>query len=220
MDKYQIEPVRGKDQIPFQCRRCGQCCRNIKEQIMLESLDAYRLGNYLLKQGIRLTGLDDVFNQYTQPAPLTSEGYPIFLLLTAGADNACVFLKDGTCSIYPARPRTCRLYPFTVGPGERGKDFEYYLCRDKAHHMAGGRVTVKNWMYDNFRQEDREFTKKEFQYAAEIGPLLRQIDSRHQEHRTFLLLFFRYFNYNLQEPFFPQYDNNHIQLLEALKRLV
>lgn len=27
----------------------------------------------------------------------------------------CIFLKDGRCSVYPVRPRICRIFPFEVG---------------------------------------------------------------------------------------------------------
>ena len=40
----EIQPVRPKDQFPFSCRQCGACCRNIEGCVMVESLDAYRLG--------------------------------------------------------------------------------------------------------------------------------------------------------------------------------
>ena len=36
-------PVRPKDWMCFQCRRCAGCCRDLEGQLMLEPLDAYRL---------------------------------------------------------------------------------------------------------------------------------------------------------------------------------
>ena len=29
------------------CRLCGDCCRHVRDRIMLEPLDAYNLGRYL-----------------------------------------------------------------------------------------------------------------------------------------------------------------------------
>lgn len=220
MENYQIEPVRGKDRVSYHCSQCGQCCRHIKNSIMLESLDAYRLAAYLLKQGAAIEGIEDVYHQYGMPAPLTEAGYPIFLMQTKGTDNSCIFLKDGSCSIYPVRPRTCRIYPFTVGPGQRGKNFEYYLCTDKPHHLSGGMVSVKDWFYTNLRQEDKEFVLQEFQYTAQIGTLMKRIVSSKYEHALFLLLYYCYYNYDLQAPFMPQYTSNHDQLLEELQRLL
>lgn len=38
-----VVSVHAKDCVDYQCRRCGQCCRHIKDSLMVESLDAYRL---------------------------------------------------------------------------------------------------------------------------------------------------------------------------------
>ena len=122
-----VVSVHAKDCVDYQCRMCGQCCRHIKDSLMVESLDAYRLANYLRGCDPNICTIDDVLTRYCEPMPLTQECFPIFMLKTTGPDDSCIFLKDGLCSIYEARPRTCRLYPFSVGPGERGRDFEYCL---------------------------------------------------------------------------------------------
>ena len=38
------KPLSLKDQVSFQCRLCGDCCRGLEGQLMLEPPDAYRLG--------------------------------------------------------------------------------------------------------------------------------------------------------------------------------
>ena len=120
-----VVSVHAKDCVDYQCRRCGQCCRHIRDAVMVESLDAYRLAKYLRSREPNIYTIDEVLSQYCEPTPLTNDCFPIFVLKTTGPDDSCIFLKDGLCSIYEARPRTCRLYPFSVGPGERGRDFEY-----------------------------------------------------------------------------------------------
>lgn len=120
--KTMVVSVHAKDCVDYQCRRCGQCCRHIKDSLMVESLDAYRLANYLRGRDPNICTIDDVLTRYCEPMPLTQECFPIFMLKTTGTDDSCIFLKDGLCSIYEARPRTCRIYPFSVGPGERGRD--------------------------------------------------------------------------------------------------
>lgn len=219
IDNLQAAPVRTKDWVSYRCQRCGQCCRHIKNSIMLESLDAYRLAGFLQERGEAITDISDVFSQYSLPMSLTDDGFPVFLLRTLGPEDTCVFLQNGSCSIYPVRPRTCRLYPFGVAPGERGKDFEYYICMDKTHHLSGGRVSVNDWLYNNFKRDDREFVKLEFQHAAEIGKVLRRLPGSIKEKAIFPLMYFRYYNYDLQEPFMQQYELNHRQLLNELNKL-
>lgn len=152
-----VVSVHAKDCVDYQCRRCGQCCRHIKDAVMVESLDAYRLAKYLRTREPNICTIDEVLSQYCEPMPLANDCFPIFVLKTTGTDDSCIFLKGGLCSIYDARPRTCRLYPFSVGPGERGRDFEYCLCfdRNQQYHFNGGKVSVKDWFYRNFPRMEK-----------------------------------------------------------------
>lgn len=172
-----IQSVRPKDQFTFSCRQCGACCRNIEGCVMVESLDAYRLARYLRTKGESIEGIEDFLFRYCDPEPLTEEGFPIYMLKTKAPNGSCIFLMDGRCSVYPARTRTCRIYPLTVGPGERGRDFEYCLCLDRHRsHFTGSRVSVKDWLYQNFKREDKEYVKREYEIATELGKLMRAID--------------------------------------------
>ena len=113
----EIQPVRPKDQFTFSCRQCGACCRNIEGCVMVESLDAYRLARYLRTKGEPIEGIEDFLFRYCEPEPLTEEGFPIYMLKTKAPNSSCIFLTDGRCSVYPARTRTCRIYPLTVVQG-------------------------------------------------------------------------------------------------------
>lgn len=213
-----VRPVRGKDSVPFHCTCCGACCRDIEDRLMLEPLDAYHLGRHLTAHGTGVQDVDDVYAEYAHPIMLDGL-LPIFVLNTKGKDHSCVFLQDDRCTVYDARPRVCRLYPFTVKTGERGKKFECCQCLDQhAGHFNGGRVKVSDWMYQNFSKEVREFVEAEAATLPELGLLLRQLDSKEQEAVLFHLLFYRYYNYDLAEPFLPQYRRNHQALLTELRR--
>ena len=152
--------------------------------------------------------------------PLTQECFPIFMLKTTGPDDSCIFLKDGLCSIYEARPRTCRLYPFSVGPGERGRDFEYCLCfdRNQQYHFNGGKVSVKDWFYRNFPRVEKEYLKQEYAAITEIGKRMRSISPELCKQMTFQVLFYRYYNFDLDQPFLEQYKQNTRLLLEKLRQ--
>lgn len=176
-EQIKVKSLRLKDRVAFRCRRCGQCCRNIKESVMVESLDAYRIAKYLRDRGQAVQTLSDIYARYTEPVPIT-EDYPIFVLSTTSPDDACIFLKDGRCSIYPVRPRVCRMYPFSVGPGVKGRDFEWLQCMDKPFHFSGGSVLVKDWFYQNLITEDREYVKREYASALEIGQLMRRLNGQ------------------------------------------
>lgn len=144
----------------------------------------------------------------------------IYMLKTNTPNGSCIFLTDGRCSVYPARTRTCRIYPLTVGPGERGRDFEYCLCLDRHRsHFTGSRVSVKDWLYQNFKREDKEYVKREYEIATELGKLMRTIDPAMRQGIVFKVLYYRYYNFDLDQPFQPQYDQNNRHLLADLHRI-
>ena len=58
--KTMVVSVHAKDCVDYQCRRCGQCCRHIKDAVMVESMDAYRLANYLRGCDPNICTIDDI----------------------------------------------------------------------------------------------------------------------------------------------------------------
>ena len=215
-----VIPVRPKDQVAFSCRLCGDCCRRVENSIMLEPLDAYNLGRYLLEHGGGVDNIEDVYGQYAHPSML-HDAYPIFLLNTQGEDQSCIFLKDSKCSVYEGRPRVCRLYPFTVKGGDRGRRFMYYQCLDsRASHFKGSKVKIGDWMFRNFTKDAKAFMEMEASMLPELGMLLRKLGPDGRRQFLFRLLYYRYYNYELDQPFLPQYQENQRQLILALREEV
>ena len=197
-----VIPVRPKDQVAFSCRLCGDCCRHLRER------------------GAGVDNIEDVYGQHAHPS-LLHDAYPIFLLNTQGEDQSCIFLKDGKCSIYEGRPRVCRLYPFTVKGGDRGRRFMYYQCLDsRASHFGGGKVKIGDWMYRNFTKDTKDFMEMEASMLPELGMLLRKLGPDGRRQFLFRLLYYRYYNYELDQPFLPQYQENQRQLILALREEV
>lgn len=181
---------------------------------MLEPLDAYRLARYLRGQGESVSGTEDVLARYTHAAWLT-ERFPVFLLNTVGDLDACVFLKGGRCSVYEARPHVCRMYPFSVAPGKRGRDFLYFLCTEKPHHFSDGMVTAKDWLSQNFLKESRDALKADYDALPAIVGNIQTMGAEMFQGLLFRFLYYRYYNYELEEPFLPQFRSN----LEQLRKL-
>lgn len=207
------EPVRPKDWVCFQCRRCANCCRELENQLMLEPLDAYNLAHLLRERGEAST-IDDVYMRYTH-ADLLEGCLPIYMMNTVGTDHACIFLKDGRCSVYEGRPHVCRIYPLSVRPGQRGKIFQFYRCVDQhVAHFSDGRVQVKDWLHENFTRESREFWAAEGDILPVLGRLLSSLDANELRASLFQILHYRYYNYDLDKPFMPQYKAN----MAALER--
>ena len=219
MDQFNVKPLGKREQFTFKCTRCGDCCRGIKESVMLESMDAYRLARLLRQTDPSIQMMDDMLLKYATPVPLTDNGFPIYVLKTLGEDDTCIFLKENRCAVYHARPRTCRLYPISVNPDEKGTGFEYLLCREKPHHFIGGTVRTKDWLRDNFKREDQEFVTAEYEAITKIGPLMNRISEHQQPQAIVALLFARYYDFDLDAPFMPQYRRNQERLIEKLRHL-
>lgn len=210
-----LKYLSPNDQIAYSCKGCGACCRALEEQLMLEPLDAYRLGQHFRQAGEQID-IEDIYARFTHAAMLT-EGFPIFLVNTVGAEHACVFLREHRCTVYPARPRTCRIYPLSAVPSEQGIQFQYYQCMDEhAGHFSGETLCVSDWMRQNLIAEDRVFLEKEADYVARLGQLLHRAGPTRQQDWLFPILFYRYYNYDLTQPFQEQYERNHMELLKQL----
>lgn len=206
-----VRAVALNEKVSFHCQLCGCCCRFVKDSIMLEPMDIYRLARHLRNQGEPIVGTEDVLAQYAHVSWL-ADNFPIFLLNTVGTLDACVFLKDGRCSVYEARPLVCRMYPFSAAPGKRGRDFLYFLCTEKSHHFSDGMVTVKDWLSQNFVREARDALKADYDAIPIIGRNIQAMGAETFRERLFQFLYYRYYNYELDEPFLPQFRSNLDQL--------
>lgn len=209
-------PVRPKDWVCFHCTCCADCCRGLDGNLMLEPPDAYDLARVLRAQG-RVSSIHDVYERYAT-VDLLEGRLPIYLVNTVGDDHACIFLKDGRCSVYEGRPQMCRIYPFFACPGGRGKALEVFQCTDShAAHFTGGKVLVKDWLHANFSKERRAIMTAETAVPPELGRLLQGVSFNEDKAGLFQILHYRYYNYDLDEPFLPQYMSNMAALEKFLR---
>lgn len=212
-------PVGSKERFPFQCRRCGACCRHVKESIPMESLDAFRLARYLRDKGEPIQCMDDVLAKYAIPVLLHESGYMVFMLSTVGPDDACVFLKDNKCTIHVAKPRACRTYPISVGPAMSG-GYEAYLSMEQTHHFKGPQQSVKKWIQKRCSQQDYDFWETDIGSVQEIARLLDQLSLEQKKGALLQFLRYKYSDFDLDKSFTEQFRSNNQKLLEALRSLV
>lgn len=211
-------PVAASDRFPFQCRRCGACCRHVRQSVPLETLDAFRLATYLRDRGEPINCIDDVLARYTEPVLLHESGYTVFMLKVVGPEDACVFLQDNRCTIYEVNPRACRTYPISVGPDGHG-GYEQYLSMELPQHFHGPQMSVKKWVQKRCSSQDREFWELDVGSARELAQLLERIPQERKARAMFLFLLYRYSDFDLDKAFIPQFRNNTEKLLEALRTI-
>ena len=82
MDELYQNLVRlsPKEQVPFRCIGCGECCRHVHMQVPVETLDAFRIVKHLQQQGEDIECMDDFWERYTEPALLNECGFFVYFL--------------------------------------------------------------------------------------------------------------------------------------------
>lgn len=208
--------VGSRERVTFSCSACGACCRNVRDSIILEPFDAFRLVRHLKKEAPGQSA-ESLLSQVAELKPL-SRGYYVYVLKTVNDTGVCTFLKDGRCAVYPVRPRPCRLYPFTLDPTS-GTSLRWYLCTEQPHHFKAGHVTAREWQRRNLPEDDRAFLLEEIEILPRIGRLLQAVPEAHiREAETYALLF-SYLSYDFEAPFLPQYRENMKLLIVRLREL-
>lgn len=211
-------PVSPSDRFAFRCRQCGACCRHVKQSVVIETLDAFRLAKYLRDQDRSIESMDDFLYRYAEPAPLHESGYSVFMLKTVGAEDACIFLQDNKCTVHAVKPRACRTYPVEAGPDAHG-GYEQYLSKEQPHHFSGPQTTVKRWLRRYLSNTDRAFLEEDTGSAKEMVMLLGELQELYRRQAVVLFLFYRYSAFDLDKAFLPQFLNNNRELKKALKAL-
>ncbi len=214
-DDYNARPLTNREPIRYQCSQCGKCCRNVRDSVMLEALDAFRLLEHLWKTEPKRSARE-LLEEHAE-LRLLSRGYSIYVLKTVNNSGVCGFLQDNQCSIYPVRPRTCRLYPFALEP--LGDRMQWHLCLEQLHHFQGSHTTAREWERKNLSAEDKAFLKMELELLPKLGDLMKRIPNKHLPKAEAMAVAYTYHSYAPGEPFLPQYRENMALLVQQLEKL-
>lgn len=114
--------VSRGERIRYKCIRSGTCCSS-GPNVALTAFDICRIARFLNTEWRSLVG------RYIYA--VIADQIPIPVL--RGINDRCVFLQASnnlpTCSIYPARPRRCRLFPFIpISPSIKDKMRVSRIC--------------------------------------------------------------------------------------------
>ncbi len=110
----------------------------------------------------------------------------LILLRVQASDKACVFLKDNACSIYPVRPRVCRIWPFEKNEKE---------LRVSPHHHLLVSLACDRTPFREQRQIKSEISGSEAEYRA-FRHLIKQWnqETRQQPEKQTLIAFLDFLN--------------------------
>lgn len=223
LDDYQAKflSVAPSQNISFQCKKCGKCCRNVYNSVPIESLDAYRIAKYLREENMGIQSVEDFLDKYTVPVFLSDSGYLAFMLKTIGDEHSCIFLKNNRCRIHKTKPRACRTYPFSATPNLHYKGrFDYFVSIEYSHHFKSKSIETRRWMNQYFSKEDREFVTIDFGSVIEIEKTMRKISEKKRLHAIMIFIKYKYSNFNLDEPFLPQFQQNNSILIQKLQKMI
>ncbi|MBE5040790.1 YkgJ family cysteine cluster protein [Ructibacterium gallinarum] len=206
--------VKLSEKVRFRCMRCGECCRHVSQTVVIEPVDAFRLAKFLQ------CGIEEFYDKYTDMFLVDEKtAFPVFTLKTTGNENSCIFLKGNRCTVQESKPRTCRLYPFWVHPCEDGFSYNYSI--ERRHHPRGSLVCVKDWMHENFREEDKAAMQEDWRVIPQIAGILKKLQPYDESIREFVLsrmLYFRHFAFELDKPFQIQFEKNNKELIAVLSK--
>jgi Fe-S-cluster containining protein len=155
-----VAPVRLKptNTFKFRCHK-GVSCWNVcchGADVTLTPCDILVLARHF---GVRP---GQFVKDYTVPAIHAGSGLPVPKLVMTGAEGKgpCVFMDETEgCTVYEARPATCRYYPLGLGAmkmkGHEQREDMYFLVKEA--HCRG-------------HLEDREQTVQEFRAEQGVEP--------------------------------------------------
>ena len=146
-----VTPLHNHQTFRFRCSpdvSCfNACCRDLNQ--VLTPFDL--LG---LKTQLGMTSTE-FLAAYTQTSTGPESGLPVVSLRFGDAhDLACPFVTPAGCSVYPARPASCRTYPLARGVSrdrQTGRLKEHWAVIREPHCRGfenGPPVTVDQWVDD------------------------------------------------------------------------
>src|ERR1700731_3950482 len=102
-----MEPMLADSRFSYRCMGCGRCCANKNIQV-----NPFEIAMLAQNRGLSTTEL--IVSSIEANAPI----------LRTQEDGFCVFFEAGIgCTVHPARPLACRLYP--LGMQRRNDSITY-----------------------------------------------------------------------------------------------
>lgn len=122
------------DKVRFECQRCGSCCHHRRPEEFDDLIPMERMEEFVEKSNLIYLTEKDVhdigFRAKLPPekfvdtlydydgcfVKVEDSGKKVILdlpVMKSKQDTTCVLYKGG-CTVYPVRPKACRLFPFRV----------------------------------------------------------------------------------------------------------
>lgn len=213
VNMFKNNALGPEDTFDFSCDRCGRCCRN-REDILLSPHDLYRIAKYLGKTP------KEIVETYCEWYIGDSSRVPIIRLLPKQYRKTCPFLSKDGCSIHPAKPNVCALFPLGRGMEPNKEELVYFLqplvCGKK-----GTKHTVKEWMESfGYPVQDQDAIAW-MKLTVKLGQNMRKMETRISDENKNLIWTAEYalcyLNYETDRDFTEQFSENQKLLTDYLE---
>jgi len=115
--------------LPFSCQQSGRCCHQ-REEYGYVYVNAQEREQIAAELDL---SLGEFNKQYTRSE---EDGSRVLLF----RDRACIFLRDGLCTIHAVKPVQCRTWPFWEELLESAESYEREVLRFCPGSRVGERV--------------------------------------------------------------------------------
>ncbi len=213
------------DTFRFHCTQCGECCIH-RDDIMLNPMDVFRMAKELKMKP------HDFIVRYCVWYIGYNSRVPIVCLKPVGPSMRCPMLNGNKCAVHNVKPAVCALFPlgryikfdadgYNKDAVQKGK-IQYLLqpimCGD-----ASKTHTVREWLGNFDVASEDEFFILWHQNVAQIGGILRELESKipeHYMHQIWSLVFaLLYCDYSTKEPFLSQFADNTKKILQFFQEI-
>lgn len=123
--------VEYPEKARWKCARCMMCCQDTSMRKRCIRLLDGEVSRIRVETGLKA---EDFSIPFTHSPPYTREMRKL--------NGKCVFLKDGLCSIYGARPITCVFYPFFLSRIDQER-YRFELTPEKCIGLGTGHEVSK-----------------------------------------------------------------------------
>ena len=202
----------------FVCAGCGDCCRH-RRDLVLSGYDLYRIARRL---GLppRLTA-DAFCKQEFAPQTLL----PAVVLRPNARTGNCPFFEADACTIHAARPLACALYPLgqAIDPATAAMEYYVQLPLCGARVPAQEQRTLQNYLDDAAMTARAGIDARWAVVCTQLSDKLQQAGGR--ENPRYLPAARRiaralYFDYSIQDDFYPQFNANTQALWPLLDKML
>lgn len=120
------EALKRNSVISFSCAACGKCCsREGNSGIFLTGADVFRLAEHLG------TSCSELIDRKLEVSYDPATGLYMCTMGYREYGGSCTFQRQGKCTVYSARPRTCAMYPIAKSTDFAFNDNKYVVLEPR-----------------------------------------------------------------------------------------